>query len=62
MVDPITAFGATASAVQLIDVALRASREAYSFLTAIKDAKKEIKNLRDSKCPSYTSFYLLKRV
>jgi len=54
MVDPITAFGATASAVQLIDVALRASREAYSFLAAIRDAKKEIKDLRDSNCPSCT--------
>ena len=62
MVDPITTLGAAASAVQLVDVALRASREAYSFLTAIKDAKKEIKNLRDSKYPSRTSFYLIKRV
>ena len=48
MPDPFTAFGTAASAVQLADVALRVSREAYSFLAAIKDAKKDIQTLRNS--------------
>ena len=47
MPDPITTFGAAAGAVQLADVALRASREAYSFLCAVKDAKKDIRILRE---------------
>jgi hypothetical protein len=41
--------GALASAVQLVDVALRASREAYSFLAAVKNAKEDVKELRESK-------------
>lgn len=41
MPDPAAAFGAAAGAVQLADVALRASREAYSFLCAVKDLKFE---------------------
>ncbi|KAF2126096.1 hypothetical protein P153DRAFT_433893 [Dothidotthia symphoricarpi CBS 119687] len=40
--------GAVAGAVQLADVALRVSREAYGFLTAIKDSNNDIKALRDA--------------
>jgi len=45
MADPITAFGAAAGAVQVADAALRASREVYHFLCAVKDAKKDIQML-----------------
>ncbi|OAL48247.1 hypothetical protein IQ07DRAFT_514314 [Pyrenochaeta sp. DS3sAY3a] len=38
--------GAVASSVQLADVALRASRELYGFLAAIKNANEDIKVLR----------------
>lgn len=41
--------GTVASAVQLADVALRMSREAYSFLAAIKDSNNDIKALRESR-------------
>jgi hypothetical protein len=41
--------GGLASAVQLVDVALRASREAYSFLSAIKNAHEDVRCLRDGK-------------
>jgi hypothetical protein len=51
MADPITALGAVAAAVQLVDVALRASREMYVFLSAIKDAGKDIQNLREGMNP-----------
>jgi hypothetical protein len=46
MPDPITIFGAAASVVQIADVALRASAEAYSFLSAVKEARKDIRVLR----------------
>jgi hypothetical protein len=39
--------GAVASAVQLVDVALRASREAYGFLSAVKSAKEDVRELRE---------------
>ncbi|KAF2875298.1 hypothetical protein BDV95DRAFT_460307, partial [Massariosphaeria phaeospora] len=39
---------AAASAIQLADVALRASREAYAFLAAVKDAGNDIRRLRDT--------------
>ena len=48
MPDPITSFGAAAGAVQLIDVALRTSREAYVFLAAVKNAKRDIQDLRNT--------------
>lgn len=38
--------GAVASSVQLADVALRASRELYGFLSAIKNSNEDIKALR----------------
>lgn len=38
--------GAMASSVQLADVALRASREVYDFLSSIKDANDDIRALR----------------
>jgi hypothetical protein len=41
--------GGLASAVQLVDVALRASCEAYSFLSAIKNAPEDVRLLRDGK-------------
>lgn len=50
MADPVTAFGAAAGAIQLADVALRASRDAYRFLSAIKKAEKDVQELRRSKC------------
>ncbi|PSN73863.1 hypothetical protein BS50DRAFT_479899 [Corynespora cassiicola Philippines] len=39
-------FGTIAGAIQLTDVALRASRDAYGFLTAIKGAKADVQDLR----------------
>ncbi|KAF2248378.1 hypothetical protein BU26DRAFT_485985 [Trematosphaeria pertusa] len=50
MADPLTAFGAAAGAVQIADVALRASGEAYGFLAAVKDAGKDVQALRDTLC------------
>ena len=47
MADPITLFGAAAGALQLSDVVLRASREAYGLLTSVKDASKDIEALRN---------------
>lgn len=47
MADPITLFGAAAGALQLTDVVLRASREAYGLVTSVKDAGKDIEALRD---------------
>lgn len=49
MAEAIAAFGAAASAVQLADVALRASREAYRFLSAINNAAKEVQDLKESR-------------
>lgn len=48
MPDPITSFGAAAGAVQIADVALRASREAYAFLIALKHAKRDIQDLKNA--------------
>jgi hypothetical protein len=52
MADPITLFGAAAGALQLTDVVLRASREAYGLLTSVKDAGKDIEALRDGNLES----------
>jgi hypothetical protein len=41
--------GTVASAVQLVDVALRASREAYGFLSALNSAKADVKELREGR-------------
>ncbi|OCL15463.1 hypothetical protein AOQ84DRAFT_278910 [Glonium stellatum] len=46
MTDPLTALGGAASVVQLVDVALRFSREAYGFLCAVRDAPEDVKELR----------------
>ena len=63
MLDPITAVGALANAVQLTDAALRASRQVYDFLHAVKNARRDIRILRDCKriaqvfsCPSTANF------
>lgn len=43
MADPVTAtIGTIASVVQLVDVALRLSRECYTFLHAVKGSRKHI--------------------
>jgi hypothetical protein len=39
--------GVIASAVQLVDVALRASLEAYSFFSAVKSTDQDVKDLRE---------------
>ncbi|KAH7110567.1 hypothetical protein B0J11DRAFT_448209 [Dendryphion nanum] len=48
MPDPITSFGAAAGVVQIADVALRASREAYAFLIELKHAKRDIQDLKNA--------------
>ena len=48
MGDPISTFGVAAGAIQLTDLALRASREAYGFLSAVKDSERDVRNLKDS--------------
>ncbi|PSN71731.1 hypothetical protein BS50DRAFT_484268 [Corynespora cassiicola Philippines] len=48
MGDPISTFGVAAGAIQLTDLALRASREAYGFLSAVKDSERDVRNLKDT--------------
>jgi hypothetical protein len=55
MADPITAFGAAAGAVQLADAALRATREAYTFCSALKHAGEQAQELRDGMFPGFFS-------
>jgi hypothetical protein len=56
MADPITLFGAAAGALQLSDVVLRASRDAYGLLTSVKDSSKDIEALRDGNLLSPRTF------
>lgn len=48
--------GAVASGVQLVDIALRASREVCDFLSAYRSTGKDVKALHDSKCSYKNSF------
>lgn len=57
MADPITGFGAAAGALQFADVTLRASREAYGFLAAVKNASRDVRDMRDGESSIFYIIY-----
>lgn len=48
MTDPLTVFGAAAGGLQLADLALRLSKELFTFFCDVKSANGHIKQLTSS--------------
>jgi len=47
--DPLTAIGGIAAAVQLLGTALQISRSSYEFVVALKHASKDMETLQRGK-------------